>query len=235
MMYIIADTFCSGHFLDYAINHPSVQPAWQNYTNHTFVQKLADGTLPLGAFKHFLRQDYLYLVHYARLNALAAYKCENLEDIARSAEIILHIKAEINLHLTYCEGFGITKAELERDEESVACVVYTRYMESIGTTRDWISLQVALAACLLGYGEVGKRLFENPNTNKESRYWSWIKSYAEEDYTSAVSQGRALVEKHALLQSPSKITELVEVFRRVTEYEALFWTSAIDADAAKEE
>lgn len=40
----------------------------------------------------------------------------------------------------------------------------------------------------------------------------------------------ALVEKYALLQSPTQIVELVEIFRRVTEYEALFWTSALEAN-----
>jgi thiaminase len=39
----------------------------------------------------------------------------------------------------------------------------------------------------------------------------------------------ALIEQQVLLQSPSKVIELLEIFRRVTEYEALFWTSALAA------
>lgn len=212
------------------INHATVQPHWRAYTEHSFVQQLSDGSLPLRAFKKFLRQDYLYLIHYARLHALAAYKCENLDDIAGSAEIILHIRQELNLHLEYCAVFGITRKELEEGEETVACTVYTRYIESIGTSRDWISLLVALTACLVGYGEVRKRLYESTETNRQSRYWTWIKNYAEDDYSAAVTRGRALVEKHAADQSPTKIAELVQIFRRVTEYEALFWTSALELD-----
>lgn len=180
------------------------------------------------AFKHFLVQDYLYLKHYARLNALAAYKSENMDEIAGSAQIILHIKHELQLHLTYCEGFGISKTQLESESETIACTVYTRYMESIGSTKDWMSLQIALAACLHGYGEVGQRLYHDPITNRDSPYWSWIANYAADDYTAAVATGRALVEKYAQLESPTKILELVEIFRRVTAYEAQFWTSALE-------
>ncbi|CCG82862.1 putative Thiamin biosynthesis protein [Taphrina deformans PYCC 5710] len=221
--------FTPGHFVEYLINHPSIKPAWQAYTEHIFVSQLADGSLPLSSFKRFLQQDYLYLIQYARLTALAAYKCENLDDIAASAEIILHIREEMKLHVNYCKDFGITKAMLEAGQESVACTVYTRYIESIGNTRDWMSLQIALAACLIGYGEVGKRLSESSTTKRDSVYWSWIKNYAEDDYSSAVTRGRALVEKHAKDQSPSRFVELIEIFRRVTEYEALFWTDAMQA------
>lgn len=214
--------------MDYLINHPSVQPAWVAYTQHDFVKGLADGTLPRPAFERFLKQDYLYLIQYARLTALSAYKSETLDDIVGSAKIIIHIREELNLHLSYCESFGISRSALEQENESIACTVYTRYIESIGNTRDWFSLQIALAACLIGYGEVGKRLHECPKTEKNSIYWSWIQNYAEEDYSAAVATGRALVEKHAIKQSPARIAEFVDIFRRVTEYEALFWTSAMD-------
>lgn len=219
----------SGHFVEFLITSKQVQTQWKSFTEHKFVQQLAEGSLPLSAFKHFLVQDFLYLKHYARLHALAAYKSDDIDRIADSAEIILHIKRELNLHLTYCESFGISRAQLDSSEESIACTVYTRYMESIGTTKDWISLQVALFSCLIGYGHIGRCLHDDPRTNHESLYWTWIQNYAADDYSAAVVKGRALVEAHAPLQSPSKIVELVEIFRKVTEYEALFWSSALDS------
>lgn len=42
---------------------------------------MGDGTLPLESFKGYLIQDYLYLVHFSRANALASYKAKNIEDI----------------------------------------------------------------------------------------------------------------------------------------------------------
>lgn len=132
------------------IGHPSVKSAWISYIEHDFVARLGDGTLPLCSFKHFLKQDYLYLVQYARLNGLAAYKAETLDTIVGSARIVLHIHEELQMHIKFCESWGISQAELDTGRESVACTVYTKYIESIGNTRDWMSLQVALAACLIG-------------------------------------------------------------------------------------
>lgn len=58
---------------------------------------LADGSLPVHAFKYYLIQDYLFLVgsliaqalgvvltsqiQFARANALASYKAKTMEDI----------------------------------------------------------------------------------------------------------------------------------------------------------
>ena len=46
-------------------------PAWPAYTGHAFVRGLGDGTLPREAFLHYLKQDYIFLFHFARAWALA--------------------------------------------------------------------------------------------------------------------------------------------------------------------
>lgn len=56
-------------------------PVWHQFVNHPFVLAMGDATLPLESFKGYLIQDYLYLVHFARANALASYKAKTLEDI----------------------------------------------------------------------------------------------------------------------------------------------------------
>ncbi|MEE8549210.1 MAG: thiaminase II, partial [Alphaproteobacteria bacterium] len=43
---------------------------WQAYAGHAFVKRLADGTLPEACFRHYLGQDYLFLIHLARAYAL---------------------------------------------------------------------------------------------------------------------------------------------------------------------
>ena len=55
---------------------------WHRFVNHPFVLAMGDGTLPLESFKGYLIQDYLYLVHFARANALASYTAKNIRDIA---------------------------------------------------------------------------------------------------------------------------------------------------------
>ena len=70
------------------------------HVEHAFVAGLADGTLPVSAFKYYLVQDYLFLVsilsnvsgyrltfkiQFARANALAAYKAKTMEDIVAAS------------------------------------------------------------------------------------------------------------------------------------------------------
>lgn len=71
-----------GRFVEYLLSRPDVQPVWHEFINHPFVLAMGNGTLPLESFKGYLVQDYLYLVHFARANALAAYKAKNIADIA---------------------------------------------------------------------------------------------------------------------------------------------------------
>jgi thiaminase len=54
-----------GRFLEYLLDRPDVQKAWRAHTEHKFVEGLADGTLPVDAFKYYLIQDYLYLVRFS--------------------------------------------------------------------------------------------------------------------------------------------------------------------------
>ena len=74
--------FAKYRFLEYLLDRPDVKQLWHDYTHHEFVEKLAKRTLPLDIFKNYLVQDYLYLVHFARTNALAAYKSTTMDKIA---------------------------------------------------------------------------------------------------------------------------------------------------------
>lgn len=39
-------------------------------------------------------------------------------DALQAAKIVTHIHHEMSLHIEYCAGFGISKAEMEATEES---------------------------------------------------------------------------------------------------------------------
>ena len=83
---------------------------------------------------------------------------------------------------------------------------------------------------------IAQRLFTDPKTIRgpENRYWQWIENYVADDYVAAVSVGKGVsalsvglfqrvevlaetLERHATLQSPSRIEELVTIFISATE------------------
>ncbi|CAI7667732.1 unnamed protein product [Penicillium pancosmium] len=216
--------FAPGRFIEYVLDRPDVQPVWQKFTHHEFVEGLGQGTLPLDRFKEYLVQDYLYLVQFARSNALASYKAKTMDSIAASAQIVLHIQREMALHLDYCASFGLSKEEIEAHSETIACTAYSRYILDVGQSEDWLALQMALAPCLIGYGAIARRLHSEDGTlRKGNQYWKWIENYVAEDYTEAVRLGSELLEKHMQKVSPSRMEELIQIFMRATELEIRFW------------
>lgn len=62
MLINFVDCLCSGRFLEYILDRPDVQCAWEKFTKHDFVEGMGQGTLPVERFKEYLVQDYLYLV-----------------------------------------------------------------------------------------------------------------------------------------------------------------------------
>ncbi|KAK2813611.1 hypothetical protein FQN50_000006 [Emmonsiellopsis sp. PD_5] len=223
--------FAPGGFLEYVLDRPDVQPVWEAFTGHEFVAGLGSGKLPVEKFKHYLIQDYHYLVHFARSNALAASKHNDIEGIAMSAQIVLHIKREMELHLDYCASFGLSKEDIENCKESQACVAYSRYILDVGQSEDWLALQVALSPCLIGYGQIAKRLHSDENTVRMgNKYWKWIENYVADDYAEAVRKGSELLETRMRNVSPSRMEELIRIFVRATELEIGFWDMGLRGD-----
>lgn len=66
-------------------------------------------------------------------------------------------------------------------------------MLDIGQSEDWLALQIALLPCLIGYGIIARRLYDDPKTSRESKYWKWIETYVAEDYCEAMRNGSGKV------------------------------------------
>jgi len=59
-----------------------------------------------------------------------------------------------------------------------------------------MALQVALLPCLIGYGMIARRLYEDSDTMREgSKYWKWIETYVGEDYCKAMEVGRGMLNR----------------------------------------
>jgi TENA/THI-4/PQQC family len=124
---------------------------WRVYTEHPFTNAMADGLLAETAFRHYLVQDYLFLIEFARAYALAVYKSPKLADMREAAAGLSAIlDVEMNLHVKLCAGWGLSPHDLERAPPAVEMLAYTRYVLDTGMRGDLLALQVALAPCVIG-------------------------------------------------------------------------------------
>jgi len=137
---------------------------WRAYTEHPFTAGLADGSLPEAAFRHYLVQDYLFLIEFARAYALAVYKSPQLSDMREAASGLSAIlDVEMNLHVKLCAGWGLSPDDLEQAPPASATLAYTRYVLDAGMRGDLLTLRVALAPCVVGYAEIATRLAARPD------------------------------------------------------------------------
>lgn len=206
------------------------QGDWQSYTEHAFVQGLGDGTLPEAAFRYYLEQDYIFLIHFARAYALAGYKARNLEDLKRAKDgVAAIVDVELSLHVEYCRKWGITPADLEELPEDPANMAYTRYVLERGMSGDLLDLHVALAPCMLGYGEIGKRLAEDPDTKRDGNpYLDWIEMYASPEYQDACADELRYIDAMGDGITEARLNDLARTFTEATRLEVGFWQMGLD-------
>ncbi|MEQ8585293.1 MAG: thiaminase II [Thalassobaculaceae bacterium] len=207
--------------------------AWRRYTEHPFVRGLADGTLPEAAFRHYLAQDYLFLIHFARAYALAVYKADDLADMRAAAGTVnALLDTEMSLHVQYCAGWGLTEAEMAAVPEDPACVAYTRYVLDRGMAGDVLDLHAALAPCVVGYGVIGARLAADPATKRGdgNPYDAWIAMYSGEEYLDVVRASVAQIDRLAAKRGgDARFDSLAATFAAATELEVDFWQMGLDA------
>src|SRR5438128_11099378 len=138
---------------------------WHAYTRHDFVLRLARGDLPQAAFRRYLVQDYLFLIHFARAWGLAIYKSETLAEMRRAHSFVAAtLDVEIGLHIEYCRGWGLSEAAMAAEPEALETIAYTRFVLDRGLAGDRLDLEVALAPCIVGCAVIAAERIADPGT-----------------------------------------------------------------------
>lgn len=217
--------------MSYGTTFPLLRAAaghhWPAYTEHAFVAGLGDGTLPEDAFLHYLRQDYVFLIHFSRAWALAVTKGETIAEMRHCAATVhALVDHELSLHIDICARAGITEAELFATEERIENLAYTRFVLDAGHSGDFLDLLVALAPCVMGYGEIGTRLLA---AGSDGPYRQWIETYGGDDYQEVCHAAGALIDgaiARRLGDDPTaspRWASLCKRFTTATRLEVGFW------------
>lgn len=204
---------------------------WRAYVEHPFVEMMAAGTLPEVAFRHYLVQDYLFLIQFARAYALAAYKGRTMEEMRYGLDGLRAIlDGEMALHVKYCAGWGLTSADLEAADEDMPTTAYTRFVLDWGVRGDLLDLHVALAPCMIGYAVIGRRLAGLPGAlSAENPYAPWIAEYSGESYQSVGAATVAHLDSLAGKEvGEVRFRQLRDLFAQASRLEAAFWQMGLD-------
>jgi thiaminase/transcriptional activator TenA len=203
-------------------------PIWEAEQSHPFVRALGDGTLDEACFTYYIAQDYVYLVEFVRVLALAAAKSNDLQTMEQFTNLQhLTLTIEMALHRGYCERFGITAAQLEATRPSPTTHAYTRHLLAVAHGGTVAEIEAALLPCQWGYAEIGAALAERGEPAHAPLYAEWIRMYASPEYQALAGEMCSLLDRLAERAGPDERERMTAHFLTSSRYEWMFWDAAL--------
>jgi thiaminase (transcriptional activator TenA) len=208
----------------------AADPIWRAQHEHPFVRGVGDGTVAMDGFARYVRQDYVFLVEYARLLALGAARAPDVATMRRFADLAQAILGEeMELHRAFAREFGIAEADLEAEEPAPATRAYTDFLLRTATLGSFAELAAALLPCMWGYAEIGQRLAERDPPPADPRCARWIATYADPEFEALAAWCRGLVDRLAAGAGDAERERMRRAFLVCSEHELAFWDAGLAA------
>jgi len=199
---------------------------------HPFITGVGDGTLEVEKFKYYVRQDYVYLVEYSRVLALAAARASDLKTMSWFARLLDEtLNIEMDLHRSYCAEFGITSAELEETRAAPTTTAYTSFLLKVAHLGSFGELVAALVPCQWGYWEIGDHLAQQGMPKEAPLYCKWIQMYTAPEFAALATSLRRLAVREGERASAAQRVAMEEAYLASFKYEYLFWEMAYNLEA----
>ena len=143
---------------------------------------IGDGSLSRERYEFFLKQDYIYLIDFSRVFALASAKAQQLEDMSYFATLLdATLNTEMALHRKTCAEFGIPSEELEKTEPAMVTTAYTHFLVRTCYEGSILDILSVLLPCAVGYTEIGQSL-KTQYPPADPFYREWIDTYASDEF-----------------------------------------------------
>ena len=204
--------------------HQAATPIWQKTLTHPFVIGLGNGTLPLENFRFYMCQDYVFLIEYSRLLALATAKAPDLDTMGRFANLLdATLNREMALHREFAAQCGIGAAALAATQAAPTTQAYTNHLVRVAALGNLAETVAALLPCQWGYCEIGQTLARRGKPATVPFYGQWIEMYASPEFAALAVWLRELLNT---LADTADEKRLSEIFCASARYEYLFWEMA---------
>lgn len=205
---------------------------WSRSLAHPFVLGIGEGSLPVEKFKFYISQDYIFLVAYAKVLALASTKGHDLAVMAKFAEL-LHatLGTEMALHRAYCNQFGISPEELEVTTPAPTTAAYTAHLLETAWSASLGEIVAALFPCQWGYWEIGQALASRGEPASAPLYAQWIRMYSAKEYGELAQWVKSLLDGLGHAASKAERERMAERFLLSSHFEHAFWEMAWTMEA----
>jgi thiaminase/transcriptional activator TenA len=194
---------------------------WEAQKQHPFVVELARGELDEDAFLCWVKQDYRYLLDYARVFALAGVKARDEETMTRLVEVAhTTLDYEMDLHRDFADDYGLSRDELESTTKAPTCVAYTNFLVRTAYQGSLAETVAAVYPCGQGYLDVARHMEEL--ADGEHRYTPFIEKYTSDEFVDIVGWMTELVDDFGE-RYPGEREGMRDAFVRSARLEHAFW------------
>tara|TARA_B100000941_G_scaffold286764_1_gene260864 strand:- start:335 stop:1000 length:666 start_codon:yes stop_codon:yes gene_type:complete len=196
-----------------------------NY-EHPFVKKLGDGSLELDKFQYYLKQDYVFLINYCKVLALAVSKSSSEKMMRKWAGLLDEtLNSEMDLHRNFCRDYGISLSSLEKTKADTSTASYCNFLIDNAIKNSEKFIAISLLPCQWGYQEIAQNFVKN-NLESNSFHKIWVDSYSSQEYQDVTNWLKNYVDEVGKNSNNKEIKTYKELFSMGIEYEIGFWDSA---------
>ena len=200
---------------------------WEREKAHPFILGIGDGTLPVEKFRYYMMQDYIFLVEFCRVVALAVAKAEMVDDMAWFARLLDEtLNMEMSLHIGFCGDFGITEEELRATCPSPTTQAYAQHLVRSGYAGGAGEIAAAILPCSWGYAEIGQMLQDRGVPEGQPLHARWIEMYSSPEFAELATWLRSFIDRVASGSGSMERQRMGDVFLASSRYEYMFWDAA---------
>jgi len=199
-------------------------PLLERSRNHPFVLKMADGTLPRGAFLRWLSQDYLWVRELEQFLSLLASRAPR--QMRRTFfEALLTQHGEIEL---FEEAALRAQADIKGTRMGFTCHAYSSFLLATVSARSFEEALAGLYAAEFTYVDAWshvKSLQEKPGPWQE-----FVDLWSGDGYRHWVGTLAGIVDQAAEASSSAVQQAMHDAFRIALHYELRFWNAAFEEE-----
>lgn len=200
----------------------AMQHVYARILAHPFLAGLTDGSLPRDAFAHYVVQDALYLVDYARALALVGAKAPDEHALSMFASHAHGaIEVERSLHAGLFREMGISADQVRATPAQPTTLAYCSYLLRSCHQGSFAEGLAAVLPCYWIYAEVGQALLAR--SSPDPAYARWIATYGGEEFGRIVADVLALVDSTGERAGAAEQAAMREHVVTTARYEWMFW------------
>lgn len=200
---------------------------WERIFEHPFLVEMKEGKLSLERFRFYIRQDYAYLLDFARCLGLAAAKAVDRETMSAFASLLeASLTVEIEMLEDLGEKIGVSVEDLRASEQAPTNTAYVNHLLFVSYSGTVGEIMASMLPCMWTYQFIGEILGGAHNLMEHSIYSAWCETYRSKEYIELVDWYRRLTDRYAGESGPSIIEKMRRHFMLSSRYEYMFWDMA---------